>query len=211
MSNVYIFGTSGGCLDSFYLYKELFGESKNLYFLSDSHKVGEKIHGHEVAGSFEIVKKISTDDSYFVYQCGSSENHKTRNNWFDISLNSGLKPKTLISKDSYVHQTAKIGHGSIIYPGVKIMANVKIGTNCIILPNTVINHDTKVGDFCIINSLCVINGSVNIGCNSYVGSSTSIKEKIQITSNVTIGMGSNILKSLDIEGIYFGSPAMLIR
>ena len=209
MNKLYFFGTTGGCLDAFYLYKETVDESNDLYFLSNEHDLGQKLYGLNIAGPFEMIEKNQMNKSLFVYQCGSSKNHKSRHIWFEKALKSGMIPKTLISDASYIHQTASIGEGCIIYPGVKIMANVKIGTNCIILPNTVINHDSVINDFCILNSSCVINGNVYIGRNTYIGSQTCIKEKISISTNVTVGMGSNVLKKIDSEGIYFGSPAKL--
>jgi sugar O-acyltransferase (sialic acid O-acetyltransferase NeuD family) len=209
MSKLYFFGTTGGCLDAFYLYKEIFDESDDIYFLSNDHNLGQKLHGYSVAGPFEMIDNNQMDTSFFVYQCGSSANHTTRHIWFEKALKAGMTPKTLVSDAAYIHQTASIGAGCIIYPGVKVMANVNIGTNCIILPNTVINHDSIIGDFCILNSSCVINGNVYIGRNAYIGSNTSIKEKISICNNVTVGMGSNVLQKIDTKGIYFGSPAKL--
>ena len=122
-----------------------------------------------------------------------------------------MVPTTLISSQAYVHKTASIGRGSIIYPGVKIMTNVEIGENCIILPNTVVNHNVRVGDYSIINSACVLNGGVELGHNCYVGSGSSFKENSRVMANTTIGMCSLVLNTLEITGLYFGSPAKLIR
>ena len=152
MNKTYCFGADGGCLDSFYLFKELFPE-KEIYFLTNNHKKDEQLHGASVFGSFEQIERIN-EKAYFIYQCGSVINHTERDLWFNKALDCGLTPLTLISSYAYIHSTAQIGEGSIVYPGVRIMANVKIGMNTIILPNTVINHDAEVGDFSIINSFC---------------------------------------------------------
>ena len=103
MNKVFFFGTTGGCLDSFYLHNELSNNPEALYFLSDDHFVGERLYTHEVAGSFESIESIDTTDCYFVYQCGSSRNHINRHIWYERALLAGMIPKTLISKDSYVH------------------------------------------------------------------------------------------------------------
>lgn len=211
MSKVYFFGTSGGCLDAFYLNREIHGNSIENFFLSDEHNDGEKIHGQHVAGPFDFINTLSEIGCEFVYQCGSVNNHKTRDIWFKKAVSIGMIPRTLISKIAYIHPTALIGKGSIIYPGVKIMTNVSIGENCIVLPNTVINHDSHIGNYCIINTACVINGNVSVGDKSYIGSSTSIKEKLEIHNKVTIGMDSMILNSINKEGLYYGSPAKFIR
>lgn len=201
------FGTTGGCLDAFYLFKELYPDDDDIAFLSDSHRVNDKVCGVKIVGGFNDIKNSQFKNSNFVFQCGSVNNHIDRNFWFELAIRNGMKPVKLVSKFAYVHETAIVGIGSIIYPGVKIMANVKIGSNCIVLPNTVINHDSLIEDYSIINSSCVINGNVNIGSKSYIGSMSSIKEKINITPKTTIGMSSSVLSDIKEPGIYFGSPA----
>ena len=211
MSKIFCFGTSGGCLDAFYLYKETFNEVCEFFFLSDEHISGDNLFGYEVAGPFEYINNFSVKGCQFIFQCGSVENHKTRHIWFKKAIEVGMIPATLISSDAYIHKTASIGRGSIIYPGVKIMTNAKVGENCIILPNTVVNHDTYIGDYCIINSSCVLNGGINLGHNCYIGSSSTIKENIKILPKTTIGMCSVVLNEFKKSGLYFGAPAKFIR
>jgi len=211
MSKVFCFGTSGGCLDSFYLFKEIFHDSDELLFLSDHHDVGESICDHKVAGSFQYAVSIEANAHKFIYQCGSVHNHQKRHLWFKRAIENGMTPITLISDKAYIHPTASIGRGSIIYPGVRIMANAQLGENSVVLSNTVINHDASVGDYCVINSSCVLNGGVILGNNCYIGSSSSIKENVTLLSNITLGMSSVVLKSLDKTGLYFGFPAKFIQ
>ena len=211
MSKIFCFGTTGGCLDAFYLYKELFFDDPELLFLSNEHDDGDNILGHKVAGPFEYVTYSVVKGDHFIFQCGSAKNHKKRHLWFKKAIAFGMIPTTLISSEAYVHETASIGEGSIVYPGVRIMANVKIGQNCIVLPNTVLNHDVDVGDYCIINSSCILNGGVNVGSSCYIGSSSSIKENVTIASEATVGMCSVVLKTLEKKGLYFGTPAKFIR
>jgi UDP-3-O-[3-hydroxymyristoyl] glucosamine N-acyltransferase len=57
-----------------------------------------------------------------------------------------------------VSDSAEIGEGTIIQPGVFIGNNVKIGKNCIIHSNVSINDYCIIGDNVIINSNSVIGG-----------------------------------------------------
>ena len=207
----YIFGTDGGCLDAFYLFKENNPNDKNVEFLSDKHKKGEILYDYKVIGPFASIKGSNFKGSSFIYQCGSSLNHIDRNLWFEEAIKNGMLPKTLVSKSAYIHNTATIGEGAIIYPGVKIMANVKIGVNSIILPNAIINHDCEIGDFSIINSSCVVNGGVKMGKNTYLGSLSAVKEKINIIPKTTIGMFSSVISDVERQGIYYGNPAKFVK
>ncbi len=60
--------------------------------------------------------------------------------------------------DKTVSDTAEIGEGTIIQPGVFIGNNVKIGKNCIIHSNVSINDYCVLGDNVVINSNTVIGG-----------------------------------------------------
>ena len=179
MNKVLCFGTDGGCLDAFYLNKEL-NPKDEIFFLSDFLNKGELVNNSEVIGSFDLINNLNGHNYDFIYQCGSIKNHKNRDVWFEKAISLGFEPKTLISNHSYVNPSAIIGSGSIIYPGVRIMRNVVIGKNSIILPNTVINHDVIIGDYTIINSSSVINGNIHIGKKCYIGSNSSFKEKISV-------------------------------
>ena len=81
MSNVFCFGTTGGCLDSFHLFKEIFNDSHQLFFLSDKHTPGEIILDHEVAGPFKYALSSEAKGQEFIYQCGSVVNHRTIHIW----------------------------------------------------------------------------------------------------------------------------------
>lgn len=205
MAKIYFFGTDGGCLDAFFLSKEI-NNDKELFFLSDKEKKGSYIEGCPVIGTFSSIENNSLAHCEFVYQCGSVKNHLKRDIWFKKAEENQMIPKTLVSNHSYIHESATIGSGSIIYHGVKIMRNVEIGKNCVILPNTVINHDARVGDFSVINSSCVLNGNVKIGSKVFLGSLTSIRENVQITGQTTIGMSSIVLNNINSPGVYYGQP-----
>ena len=62
--------------------------------------------------------KFYNEEFYYI-QCGNVINHQKRNYWFNKAKESKLIPLTCNSNKAYVHKTAKIGLGSIIYPGAK--------------------------------------------------------------------------------------------
>ena len=199
------FGTDGGCLDAFFLSKEI-NNDKELFFLSDKEKKGSYIEGCPVIGTFSSIENNSLAQCEFVYQCGSVKNHLKRDIWFKKAEENQMIPKTLVSNHSYIHESAKIGAGSIIYHGVKIMRNVEIGKNCVILPNTIINHDARVGDFSVINSSCVLNGNVKIGSKVFLGSLTFLIEKKSQNKNIKTSLSlffSNLGIFLILFSLFF--------
>ena len=55
-----------------------------------------------------------------------------------------------------ISDTAKVGEGSVIMPGVYLGNNVTIGNNCVIHPNVTIYNDCHIGNNVIIHANCVI-------------------------------------------------------
>lgn len=202
MDKVIFFGGDGGCLDAYFLACELFDINEKVV-LSDA-----KLNlpsGSVLGGGFSDCTNF--EGCHFVFQCGSVENHRQRHVWFEFAHEKSLVPLTCISSHAYVHPTAEIGRGSIVYPGARILANVRLGENVIVLPNVVINHDCKIGSFSIINSNSILNGGVKFGRNLYCGSGANIREKCTIEEYSTLGMGSLVLKDIKETGLYYGSPA----
>jgi UDP-3-O-[3-hydroxymyristoyl] glucosamine N-acyltransferase LpxD len=93
---------------------------------------------------------------------------------------------------SWIHHKARVGNGTVIYPGCTI-GESEIGENVTIYPNTVIFAKTKIGDSTVIDSNCSIGssgmmwvwskegkvfleqlGNVVIGKNCKIGSNTCI-------------------------------------
>jgi UDP-3-O-[3-hydroxymyristoyl] glucosamine N-acyltransferase len=108
-----------------------------------------------------------------------------------------------------ISESATIGEGSIIQPGVFIGHKVKIGRNCVIHPNVTIYDHCIIGDEVIVHSGSVIGadayyfqrrpegyrkfescGNVIIGNRVEVGALCSIDRGV--TGNTVIGDGTKL-------------------
>ncbi len=96
-----------------------------------------------------------------------------------------------------ISDTAEIGEGTIIQPGVVIGNHVKIGKNCIIHSNVSIYDDTIIGNDCIIQANSVIGGDA-FYYKLYEGKGrvkmhscgrTILHDKVEIGANCTIDRG----------------------
>lgn len=99
----------------------------------------------------------------------------------------GVHPK------AHVESTAKIGNGTIIYPGCFIGHNVKIGDNCLIYANVVLREDTEIGNRVIIQPGAVL-GSDGYGFATLEGKHHKIPQigKVVIEDDVEIGANVTI-------------------
>ena len=83
---------------------------------------------------------------------------------------SGIHPSAII------HETAKIGDGTIVEPRAVVGARTHIGKNCRIMAGVVIENDVIIGDGCVIhpNSVisyeCKLGNDVIVNAGSVIGS-----------------------------------------
>ena len=55
-----------------------------------------------------------------------------------------------------ISDTAKVGEGTVIMPGVYLGNNVVVGNNCVLHPNVVVYNDCIIGNNVVIHANCVI-------------------------------------------------------
>jgi UDP-3-O-[3-hydroxymyristoyl] glucosamine N-acyltransferase len=121
----------------------------------------------------------------------------------------GIHPSAVIDKSAAVDETcsigaravickgARVGHHTILYPGVCVGENATIGPECIIYPNVTIYHHVSIGSRVIIHAGAII-GSDGFGYakdgEKYVKiaqiGTVEIKDDVEIGANCTIDRGS---------------------
>jgi sugar O-acyltransferase (sialic acid O-acetyltransferase NeuD family) len=105
----------------------------------------------------------------------------------------------------------EIGDGSIICAGSILTTNIKIGKHTHLNLQTTIGHDNMIGDYFTTAPSVSISGNCIIGDRVYFGTKSCTKEKIKICDDVIVGLHAGVLKSIDMPGIYVGTPAKLIN
>jgi len=137
--------------------------------------------------------------------------------WFVPEVNCGCQnlPNerlvSLIAPSTFVHHTAQIGKGSVIYPNCFVGYNTILGDRTFILSNSIINHDNNLEDDVIICSGVSIAGYVHIGARCYLGQACNIKEYLKIGEHSLIGMGSVVLRDVPPNSVMVGNPAERLR
>lgn len=104
-----------------------------------------------------------------------------------------------------ISDSAIIGEGTIIQPGVFVGNHVKIGTNCLIHPNVTIYDHSVIGDNVIIHSGCVL------GADAFYFKRRKDREvqydklvscgRVIIENDVEIGAGTTIDKGVSGDTI----------
>ncbi len=117
----------------------------------------------------------------------------------------GISPQALVSQTANlsgyveVHPGAtigddvRIGDGSVIHSGARLMAGCKLGRNVTVFPNAVLYENTEVGDNSIIHANAVL-GAYGFGYKLVDGHHqlTAQLGYVRVGDNVEIGAGSTI-------------------
>ena len=75
---------------------------------------------------------------------------------FSVYLTIVRKFRTFVAANAAISQTAIIGKGTVIQPGVFVGENVKIGKNCILHSNVSVYDHCEIGDEVIIHANTVV-------------------------------------------------------
>ena len=168
--------------------------------------VFDKNH-YKILCSNEQLKKNIDSNSYYFIGVGSETLRKK----IYIEIKSfklkNFKPIKIISNNSNIDDTVKIGKGSLIMPGVTINCNSVVGSFTIINTNSSIDHDCVISNFVSIGPGVNIAGNVQVKDSSFVGIGSSVKENIVINKGTIIGGGSFVNRNCLKKSYYFGVPA----
>lgn len=110
-----------------------------------------------------------------------------------------------------VHKGVKLGQGVILRDGCIVQSNANLG-NCVMIGDrAVISHDTSIGEFSQVVSGCTLGRGINIGKSVFFGFNCVVTNDLTIADNCTIGACSLVNKNCEIAGLYFGTPAKLVK
>lgn len=122
----------------------------------------------------------------------------------------GVRFETLISPDVEMHESVKIGAGSIVCWRTTFTVDIEIGKGTLINGRNAFGHDAKVGDYCCIFADCSINGHVQIGNRVRIGGKSYFCPKVKIGDDATIAAGSIVFTNVKANRHVLGNPAKKI-
>lgn len=174
--------------------------------------IGEKFYGYTVIGRQEQLKELQIEYAFSAGFVAVGDNF-LREKVVDqlIELNPNFEFVNAISKFSYVSNTAEIGTGNVIMPGVVINSEAKIYNHCIVNTNSSVEHNCILEDYASISAGVVTGGYIHFKKYSAIALGVTLYDRITIGENVVVGSGSLVTKSLEDNFLYYGVPAKKIR
>ena len=126
------------------------------------------------------------------------------------SVAAGRLP-ALVHPNTTVSRRARIGPGSILMPGTRILGDAVIGTACYLNANVVIAHGAQVGDACALAAGAVVGGRCRLDDGVFVGINASIREGTVVGADTVVGAGAVVVTDVPPRTVCLGAPARVAR
>ena len=110
--------------------------------------------GFEVIAETDFLISSSNPRSHFI----TVADPHTRRRIDAKYTNTGSLPQSIVSKNSRIANSAIVGAGSAVCPGVMIMPNVKIGSGFHANINSYVAHDCVIGNYVTFSPGVMCNG-----------------------------------------------------
>ena len=209
MDELVIIGAGGLGKEVAYIVEEINKKNltyKLLGFIDDAKdKLGENIIGYSVIGGIDYLKKIKYSGKIIIAIADCRIKKMIVNKI--LALNLDIEFPIIKHPSLEMHDSVKVGAGSILYASSIISPDVIIGEHVIISPKCGIGHDTVIGSFSSILWNVSIAGNDIIDKSVFVGSAATIIQGKKVVSDSLIGAGAVVVKDILEAGIYIGIPA----
>lgn len=170
-----------------------------MIFDDDVSKKGNRLLGVSVAGPISDLDPSDFDGG--VIAIGSNANRKT------IASHLAMPWIVAVHPNALVHETAKIGAGTVIFAGAVIQPDSVIGEHVIVNTGVTIDHDCEIGDFAHLAPGVHLAGDVHVGANSFLGIGAVVVPGIRIGHRTTVGAGAAVVGNIPDDTIAYGVPA----
>lgn len=208
MKNIVLFGAGGFARETAYLIERI-NHVKPTYellgFIVDDayYRDGLEINGYPVLGTRQWLLAHKNE---VVCTCAIGEPGPREAIQEELEQN-GIRFETLISPDVELHDTVKIGNGSVIAHGVMMTVNIKIGKGVVINGCTTLGHDAEIGDYACVMGGCGLAGYVKIGRRVKIGGRAFIVPHISVGDDAVIAAGSAVFARVRSGRRVLGNPA----
>ena len=207
---IIIFGTGSLARLSFYYASQDMGLKVLGFVVDKNRRTMDNFCNLPVISWEECLYKYQPNEIYFYIALGYKV-MRQRQHLYERIKSAGYKFQSIISKSSYIAETAIIGENNFIMPGAIIEPEVYLGVNNIIWSNTTICHDSKIGNHNFFAANSTIGGEVSIGDCCFFGFTSTVIQQLTINDDVLLAAQSIMLRNGERFGCYQGVPATLVK
>ncbi|MGH7171584.1 MAG: acetyltransferase [Gemmataceae bacterium] len=166
----------------------------------DVRKWGSAVLGVPVVGPIEDADATRYDLG--VVAVGDNATRKT------LSARIRLSWLTVTHPTAYVHSSAQLGPGCVVFAGAVIQPEAIVGAHVIVNTAASIDHDCRVSDFVHLAPGCHLSGIVRVGEGVLLGTGSSVLPGVTIGNWTSVGAGGVVIRDLPDRVVAVGVPAI---
>lgn len=116
---------------------------------------------------------------------------------------------SLIHARAYIHPTASIADGCVIYPAACISHSVVLEVCVHVLFSCSVGHDVRLGTCVTLSPAVAISGHVKVGAETFFGTNSSVFERLTIGERCRLSMGSILTEDLPARTNAMTNPRLM--
>ena len=138
---------------------------------------------------------------------GIGDNAKRR----DMVKTLDLEWQTAVHPVAYVHPSAKLGRGTVVFAGAVVQPDAVIGDHVIVNTGATVDHDCVIGDFVHLAPGVHLAGSVRVGEGAFLGIGSVVCPGVTIGRWARLGAGAVAIRDLPDGVLAVGVPAAELK
>lgn len=166
----------------------------------DARKWGSTVLGVPVVGPIEEASAARYDLG--VIAVGDNARRKA------LCARLRLSWLRVVHPAAYVHSSAQLGPGCVVFAGAVIQPEAVVGAHVIVNTAASIDHDCRVSDFVHLAPGCRLAGSVRVGEGVLLGIGSAVLPGVTIGNWTSVGAGGVVIRDLPDHVVAVGVPAI---
>lgn len=118
---------------------------------------------------------------------------------------------TVIHPRAYVHPTASLGPGTVVFAGGIIQPDARLGAHVIVNTGATVDHDCSVGDFVHLAPGAHLAGHATVEEGALIGMGAVVLPGVKVGAWAIVGAGAVVVKDLPPYVTAVGVPARLTK
>ena len=137
--------------------------------------------------------------------------NRTRKRKYDLLLNAGYEPITIVHPSSIVSPRSRVGKGCVLLANAVVTPDTTIGDNVVLYTSCTVDHDCIVSSHSYISPGCNVCGKVHIGTGAMLGTGAVVLPGISIGEWSVVGAGAVVIADVADNATVVGVPAGAIK
>jgi len=120
---------------------------------------------------------------------------------------AGFAPRTIVHPAAHLPDSATVGAGSIVAPGVIVGAHTSIGANVVVGRGSLIGHHTRIGNLATLGPGSNVAGNAVVGEGAFLGMAAVVRDHVTVGAGAEVAMGAVVVRDVPRGASVRGVPA----